>query len=157
MARRYAQNTEVSIDRSEAEIKKLLMRYGAWEIVSAWREDVAVIGFRFHNVAIKFRLVLPAKTDPEFCETPTGKTRCSETALQAWERACRQRWRALKLIIQAKMEAVESRITTFEDEFLANIVIADGSTVGDAIIPRLASLKSSNHAIALLSAPERSE
>ena len=40
--------------------------------------------------------------------------------------ACRQRWRALLLIIRAKLEAVESGITTLESEFLANIVLPDG-------------------------------
>ena len=34
----------------------------------------------------------------------------------AWEQVCRQRWRALLLIIRAKLEALESGITTLESE-----------------------------------------
>ena len=48
----------------------------------------------------------------------------------AWEQACRQRWRALLLIIRAKLEAAEAGISTLETEFLANIVLPDGRTAG---------------------------
>ena len=55
----------------------------------------------------------------------------------AWEQACRQRWRPLLLIIRAKLEAVESDITTLESEFLANIVLPNGGTVGDWLVPQI--------------------
>jgi hypothetical protein len=45
--------------------------------------------------------------------------------------ATRQRWRALALVIKAKLEVVESGISIFEDEFMANIVLPGGDTVGD--------------------------
>ena len=57
------------------------------------------------------------------------------------EQACRQRCRALLLIIRAKLEAVESGMTTLESEFLANILLPDGGTVGQWLSP--ASLESS--------------
>lgn len=41
------------------------------------------------------------------------------------------------LIIRAKLEAVESRITTFESEFLANLVLPEGGTVGDWLAPQI--------------------
>lgn len=50
----------------------------------------------------------------------------------------RQRWRALFLVIKAKLESVESRIATFEEEFLAHIVLPDDRTVADHIVPRIA-------------------
>ena len=53
-----------------------------------------------------------------------GHTAAAQQA--AWEQVCRQRWRALLLIIRAKLEAVASGITTLENEFLANIVLPDG-------------------------------
>ncbi|MCF7821873.1 MAG: hypothetical protein K9M17_05480 [Mariprofundaceae bacterium] len=49
----------------------------------------------------------------------------------------RQAWRALNLVVKAKLEAVESGITTFEDEFLAHIMLPDGSTVGHLMRPQL--------------------
>lgn len=52
--------------------------------------------------------------------------------------AIKQRWRALALIIKAKLEAVESGISEFDDEFLANIMLPDGATVGEWFRPQLA-------------------
>src|ERR1700723_2772498 len=41
----------------------------------------------------------------------------------------RQRWRALLLVIKAKLESVESGIETLEEAFYANIVMPDGRTI----------------------------
>ena len=49
-------------------------------------------------------------------------------------------WRALRLVIQAKLEAVEAEITTFEEEFLAHIVLPDGQTVAQHVQPRVESM-----------------
>ena len=38
---------------------------------------------------------------------------------------------------KAKLEAVESEITTFEEEFLAHILLPDGQTAGDYLLPQL--------------------
>jgi hypothetical protein len=52
-------------------------------------------------------------------------------------RACRQRWRALALVIKAKLEAVESGIATFDEEFMNWILLPNGQTVGDMIRPKI--------------------
>ena len=62
-------------------------------------------------------------------------------AQKAWEQACRQRWRALSLCIKAKLEACESGITTFEEEFLAQLVLPGGVTVAEKIMPSIMSGK----------------
>ena len=58
--------------------------------------------------------------------------------LKAYEQAVRQKWRALALVIKAKLEAVESGISVFEQEFLANIILSDGRTVSQHVLPRIA-------------------
>jgi hypothetical protein len=40
-------------------------------------------------------------------------------------------------VIRAKLEAVEAGIAVFESEFLSFIVMDDGMTVGDILVPRL--------------------
>ena len=98
-----------------------------------------MVAFTMQNRNIRFVLPLPDPTDKEFTHTPSRGTRRSETdAHKAWEQACRQRWRALALAIKAKLEAVETGITTFEQEFLAHIVMPDGHTVSDHVIPHIA-------------------
>lgn len=39
---------------------------------------------------------------------------------------------------KAKLEAVESGISVFEDEFMANIVLPGGRTVSDEVRPKIA-------------------
>jgi hypothetical protein len=135
---RYAENTSVSSDKSRAEIEKTLIRYGAGGFLYGWQQQQAMVMFEMQGRSIRFLLPLPEKTDPEFTQTPRrGRRRTEAQAYEAWEQSCRQRWRALALCIKAKLEAVESGITTFEHEFLAHFITADGRTIGDHIIPQL--------------------
>lgn len=135
----YAQNTSVSVDKSRAEIEKTLQRYGADKFVYGWDRSGAMIQFRMAGRVIEFILPLPDPNDPEFHKTPAGRRRrTSEQAHSAWEQSCRQRWRALALVIKAKLEAVESGITSFEEEFLAHIMLPNGTTVGRFILPQVA-------------------
>ena len=58
-----------------------------------------------------------------------------ENALQKAER---QRWRALYLVVRAKLEAVEAGIAVFEEEFMAFIVIpGQNQTIGEILLPRI--------------------
>lgn len=131
----FANDTTVPVERSKAEIERLLGRYGAARFMSGWDGDTAVIGFVLGNRTIRFTLPLPAKTEKQFHRTPTGRQRRNPAdAERAWEQACRSRWRALLLVIKAKLEAVQVGISTVEDEFLAWTVLpGDGRTVGERL------------------------
>jgi hypothetical protein len=88
---------------------------------------------------IKFILPLPDPESRDFTHTPSeGRPRTRENAERAWEQACRQRWRALALVIKAKLEAVSAGITTVEDEFLAHTILPDGRTMGEWAKPQIA-------------------
>lgn len=133
----YAENTTVSTDKSRAEIERTLQRYGADQFMYGWDQEKAVIGFRLAGRQIKFLLPMPDKNDTKFTHTPTGKSRAENAAFKEWEQACRQKWRALSLVIKAKLEAVEAGIAIFEDEFMANIVLPNGSTVSQFMLPQI--------------------
>lgn len=139
MNRRYAQGTNVSADRSRLEIESTLQRYGANQFGYATDTDngLAEIQFTAAGRRIRFRLQFPSRWSEEFTRTETGRERSEESAFKSWEQACRQRWRALALCIKAKLEAVESGISEFEDEFLANIVVPGGQTVSEVMRPQL--------------------
>lgn len=135
---RYAQSTAVTSERSRNEIEKTLSRYGATGFAYGWQGDVAILGFQMKGRAIKFALPMPARESREFTHTEArGTKRHPEDAQKAWEQAGRQRWRALALAVKAKLEAVESQITTFEEEFMAHIVLPNGKTVGQAMLPQI--------------------
>jgi hypothetical protein len=133
---RYAAQTGVPVDRSKSEIESVLRRYGASKFAHGWDHDKAVVMFHAHGRMIRFTLPLPDRK--EYSTTATGRARKNPKATeQAWEQACRQRWRALALVIKAKLEAVESKIAEFESEFLAYVVLPNGETVGDWVLPQI--------------------
>lgn len=131
----YAKSTNVSSELSRLEIEKILVRYGAENFAYATAKGKALIGFTMFDRQVKFMLPLPRME--EFALTPTGRERSENSQYDAWEQACRQRWRALKLVIQAKLEAVECGISVFEDEFMSNIVLPGGTTVGEFMKPQI--------------------
>lgn len=96
----YANKTTVSSETSRLEIEKILIRYGADNFAYATTAGKSIIGFTMNGRQIKFVLPLPIISD--FSLTPTGRERTENSKYEAWEQACRQRWRALKLLIQAK-------------------------------------------------------
>lgn len=151
---RFAENTTVPSDRSRAEIEKTLMRYGASSFMYGTNSGLAMIAFEAEERRIQFRLPMPNRGDDEFWRTPgRGLARSPAQAEAAYEQAVRQRWRALALVIKAKLEAVEAGITEFEDEFLAHIMLPGGQTAGDWLRPQIASAYETGHMPPLLPAP----
>lgn len=130
----YAASTDVSADRSKAEIERLLLKYGATRFATGWdlEAQAAVLTFDLNRRRIRFRLSMPSKDDRSFWHTPATKERRSESAaLARYEQAVRARWRSLVLALKAKLVAVDEGIETFEDAFLAYTVLPDNTTVGD--------------------------
>lgn len=134
----YAENTAVPSDRSRAEIERILTRYGADEFGYATRKEMAVIQFTAEERTIRFTVPLPDRGSREFTHTPTRNTRRSDTQIEAaYEQAVRQRWRALALVVKAKLEAVASGIVTFEQEFSPFILLPNGTTVWETVSPAI--------------------
>lgn len=138
MVGKFATETEVPVHRSRQEIEETLRRYGASSFQYGWEGNrKAVVAFRHSGRFVRFMLLLPDKNERRFVETPSGQVRSSENRDKAWEQGCRSAWRALALVVKAKLEAVAAGISEFEDEFLAHIVLPDGSNVGQWLRPQL--------------------
>jgi hypothetical protein len=140
MAGKYAADTEVSSERSQAEIKATLQRYGASKYAYYEDEGRAGISCEIQSRRLKFILLLPNRTSEEFVYAGEGnrrKIRDVETQHRFWEKACRQKWRALALIIKGKLEALESNIYTFDEVFMSDILLPDGKTVGEHMKPQI--------------------
>lgn len=129
---RFAAETSVSVSASKAEIERIVERYGAEQFMSGWSAEQAVIAFTMAQRQVRFILPMPSRDEQRFTHHSKGP-RTPEAAIKEWEQACRQRWRALALVIKAKLEAVESGISVFEDEFMANIVLPGGRTVSQEV------------------------
>lgn len=131
----YAENTTVPVERSKVEIERVLRRYGASSFSYAWDEQINMIAIQFvaHDRRIRFVLPMPDRCDA--ARTPTGRARSAAATAAGYAQQERSRWRSLGLIIKAKLEAVETGLVTFEEEFLAHMVLPDNSTVGSQVIP----------------------
>lgn len=134
----YAQETRVPVSRSRAEIEAIVTRYGATTFASALAPDMAMVIFELKERRVRFELPLPKKVEFGTRVVRGNKVQATPEQIDAaWEQACRQRWRALALCIKAKLEAVDSGITTFEDEFLAHIILPGGELIGRWMKPQL--------------------
>lgn len=135
---KFAVNTDVPAKRTRDEIETLLLKFGARSFAYGTQEAErkAVIMFEFNSRHVRFTLPLPI-----------------ETSIQMTERRHRERWRALLLSIKAKLVSVDTGIETFEQAFLAHVVLADGQTVGDAIAPAIEQQYTTGRVVALLEGP----
>lgn len=76
--------------------------------------------------------------EPKSGKTPPGWWRKGDAYRAEWcrrrvDQVARERWRALVLLVKAKLELVALGISTVEREFLADIALPDGRTVHEAM------------------------
>lgn len=121
----YAQKTTVPVEQSRNEIERTLERYGASAFGYMTDTVSTTLAFKVNDRAI--RIVMPKPGDG------TSEKNAREE---------RRRWRALLLIIKAKLDAIASGIATFENEFLPYTVMATGQTVGEWASPQLSRIRS---------------
>jgi hypothetical protein len=136
---RYAKTTEVPVERSRAEIEETLRRYGASAFQTGWNEEEnsSMVAFRIRSLMVRFVLPLPSVNDNRFqWRTVRGQKRkaTDRQAAAAHEQEIRQRWRCLLLNIKGKLEAVECRISTIEEEFLAHVVLPNDLALGKWLV-----------------------
>ena len=139
----YAVATKVPVDQTRLEIERTLTRYGADRFAFMSEVGRAVIVFEAKSRRLKFDLPLLVAKAGE--NDASKKTR---------EQVTRSKWRALLLCIKAKLESVESGIETFEEAFLAHIVMPDGKTVGEHASPAIESAYNGEAMQLLLPAPK---
>lgn len=127
----YASETKVPIIQSQGEIRRILDKYHATGFAFGEQRGTHVVMFQITGRMIKFVIPMPV--------TGTAKTKRGDLMTQRQvEQEERRRWRCLALAIKAKLESVESGIATLESEFMAQIVLPNGQTVGEAMTPQIA-------------------
>lgn len=127
----YAESTTVPVDRSQGEIRKLLSKYRATGFAIGETKELAMIQFEMNGKRIKFTMPLP------IAGVTRGGPRNYVMSQTQLEQEMRRLWRCLILSIKSKLESVESKITTFEQEFMAHIVLPGGKTAGEVILPEI--------------------
>lgn len=136
----YAAKTDIDPIKTRADIERLLQKHGADRFMYFTEPGKAVIVFEMSAEdtgmrRLKFSLPLPDVKD------------------RGAEQKIRGRWRALLLCVKAKLEAVAIGVETFEDAFMAHVVMPDGKTVGEHIRPRIALAYQNESMVPLLPGP----
>jgi hypothetical protein len=112
----YAHRTKISADRTRLQIEELMRKRGADQFFSGADTNRAVLAFRLHTRHIRFTLPLETKLSTQQANS---------------------RWRALLLVVKAKLEAVDIGIITLEDAFLANTILPNRQTVAEYLAPQI--------------------
>jgi hypothetical protein len=148
----YAAGTTVSAEKSKAEIERTLERFGATGFAYGWDagRGIARIEFVLEGRRVRFTLRLPDKEDRAFTHTARNQRRTAESAKAAYAQESRRLWRAMGLVVKAKLEAVGSGIVSLEEEFLAHTVLPDNTTVGEWAADQLKEVYASGQMPALL-------
>lgn len=150
---RFAKGTSVSIFKTKGEIEALLDKAGATAIVSgsSTTQRLAQVMFELKGRRVVFRV---RTADPaKFARDGRGSVLGPSKRDVLVEAEDRRLWRCLLLSIKSKLECVESGIETFDEAFLAHVVMPDGSTVAEHAIPRIVEAYKSGAMVPLL--PER--
>jgi hypothetical protein len=132
---KYATETSVSPEQTLAEIQQMVKRYGASRFAFIDDPQQVGIAFEMQGRRIRFMLPLPTVEEAMVKVNQTSRTRYSESAHQQLIRA---RWRALLLVIRAKLESIESGIETVEQAFMAQLVLPSGQTMSEWAGPQIA-------------------
>lgn len=133
--RKYAEGTEVSVERSITEVKRLILRYGAESFTYQETPGDIKIAFVLSHLGVQMSVEFPDAEKYAF--TPTGKRRYDDAKWAEWEKECKRRMRSLAAVIKAKFIAIDDGVATVEQEFLPYIVMHDGRRIGDCLIPQL--------------------
>lgn len=133
----FAEGTTVPIEKSIAEIVTLVKKAGATS-VAQWEEpERFTIQFGLSGRLLRFRVALPDWQDmPQYNGRHQLLTAVQRKATA--DQRARQRARALLLVIKAKLESVSSKVETFEEAFLANVVMSNGETVYERVAQPIA-------------------
>ena len=132
----YAENTEISVEKSIGEIVGLIKKAGADRIAQVEEPGRIAIQFFMSDRLLRFTVRLP--TLAEGPQVDRHRYTLSEAQkVKKRDQRHRQRARALLLVIKAKLESVESGVESFDEAFLANIVTPGGATAGDWLIPQI--------------------
>jgi hypothetical protein len=150
----FAEHTSVAVEKSKAELERLLVKHGAGQYGTA-HDDASGFALAFFTLGgrqIRLQIPIPkpdAFADPKLLSwqnkraghvTPQTWDRLGEVSRTQWvraqwEQACRTRWRCMLLIVKAKLELIGMKLSTVDREFLADITLPGGQSVGEWLRP----------------------
>lgn len=139
---KYAEGTQVSIPRSRDEIERTLKRHGATGFMYGEQGGRAAIAFELKGRQYRMELDYPPRSKFERMQPNqyTARMNPKQRAEDAFEQEKARLWRGLALLVKAKLEAIESGISTLEMEMQPYTVMTNNERVGEWLEPQLAQM-----------------
>ena len=131
----FAAYTKITVEQTKMDIEKMLAKYGSSSFAYYTEPGKAIIVFEAKDRRLRFDLPVPSGSSEKD------------------QRGAREKWRALMLCVKAKLESVASGIESFEEAFLAHVVMPDGLTVHQHAHQRIETAYKSGEVKALLTSP----
>lgn len=150
----FAETTKVAFEKSIAEVMALIRKAGADQVGQMETRDGFAVQFTLSDRMVRFRVPFEQIEDMPM-RNSRGHHLTKDQRQAKLEQSRRQRGRALLLTIKAKLESIESGIETFEQAFLAHVVMSDGQTVYERVSEGLAlEYQTGRPSMAMLPPPE---
>lgn len=141
MARKYAQDTSVPLERSLGEIESLLSQHGTTHFATLKAPDSIKLAFVKGGLSVRISVPMPTGKMYEYKEpknTWDKPTISKDQVDRNVQQETNRRFRALVLVIKSKLVGIADGIVTFEDEFLPYVVDpSSGQTIGERLRPQL--------------------
>ena len=134
----YARRTTVTPPRTRAEIEHELEKRGASAFGYNRDGQRNVIAFTLGGLQVRMELPMPDRA--EYKDYQAGNSR-RVSGQKVYDEEVARRWRALLLVVKAKLVAVDDGISTLEREFLADTVLASGATVLEQVRPAIEEMR----------------
>jgi hypothetical protein len=138
VSRRYAADTTVAVERTQAEVSALLGKHGATARAVGVDDATgrAFVMFSLGGRQIRVDVLLHATDAAK--DSPRGWWRWGEGQRRQWiagqrEQRERSAWRGLRLLLRAKLEAIEGGYSSVDREFLADLLLPGGKRVAEMV------------------------
>lgn len=136
----FAETTTVPVEKTRAEIETLLKKKGATKIGYMADSNQAVIMFECSKRQVRFELPMPSIADKSIRCDGRGYVRSDKSKMDALAQEERRRWRVLLLTIKSRFEFIDTGLSTFDAEFITNIVVPTPNgamPIGQFMLPQI--------------------
>lgn len=130
---KYAEGTTVPVDKSKAEIERIISKRGGDMVSFGYGRDSdhCVIGFRYRGMMLRFDMHYPSYDEVSTTTPRRFYDRDKQAALVQRNKEAEQRrlWRVMLIRIKVKLETVEENPQFWDEELLPHMLVRGGQNV----------------------------
>lgn len=130
---KYASKTKTSTGRSRDELEALLARYGVQHYGLLNQPGMLALAFQIGGHNHRIAIPLPDPQERRFRYGPGGGIRTEKGRQDAAQQEVRARYRALLLVVKARLELAHLLGQPVESAFSEYRVLSDGRTVQEHV------------------------